>query len=120
MIIAKGSSRKVRVWKNIDVSWEKLESIFNKIIRTGETVEEYKALPKEIQDNIKDVWGFVGAYINDSTNEIILPKNKFLMDDEGSKEDTTQSKVVVCKYCGAQNKSTKNEAECEYCGSPLE
>ncbi|WP_156132785.1 hypothetical protein [Clostridium culturomicium] len=55
MIIAKGSSRKVRVWKNIDVSWEKLESIFSKIIRTGETVEEYKALPKEIQDNIKDV-----------------------------------------------------------------
>lgn len=42
------------------------------------------------------------------------------MDDEGSKEDTTQSKVVVCKYCGAQNKSTKNEEECEYCGSPLE
>lgn len=42
------------------------------------------------------------------------------MDDEESKEDTTQSKVVVCKYCGAQNKSTKNEAECEYCRSPLE
>ncbi len=74
---------------------------------------------KDIQTMI-DGGYFIGAYINDSTNEIILPKNKFSMDDEGTKEDTTQSTVVVCKCCGAQNKVTKNEAECEYCGSPLQ
>ena len=65
MIIAKGSSRKARVWKNIDVSWEKLESIFSKTRRTVETVEEYKTLSKELQDNIKDVGGFVGGQLRE-------------------------------------------------------
>lgn len=65
MIIAKGSSRKARLWKNTDISWEKLESIFSKTRRTVETVEEYKALPKDIQDNIKDVGGFVGGQLRE-------------------------------------------------------
>lgn len=67
MIIAMGNSRKAKVWENIDISWEKLERIFSKTRRTAETVEEYKTLPKEIQDNIKDVGGFVGGKLREGT-----------------------------------------------------
>lgn len=65
MTIAMGNSRKAKVWENIDISWEKLERRFSKTIRTAGTVEEYKTLPKEIQDNIKDVGGFVGGKLRE-------------------------------------------------------
>lgn len=64
---------------------------------------------------------FKDAYINESTNEIVLPQKskRELNNTEATAIEENQSKVVSCKCCGAQNKVTRSVVECEYCGSPL-
>lgn len=64
---------------------------------------------------------FKDAYINESTNEIVLPQKskRELNNTEATAIEENQSKIVSCKCCGAQNKVTRSVVECEYCGSPL-
>lgn len=76
---------------------------------------------KDLKDMINNGY-FQGAYINDSTNEIVLPKtskeniNETTFNNSASQDEV---KVITCKCCGAQNKVTSSGAECEYCGSLL-
>ena len=61
--IATGLSRKTKTWKNTLMSWEELVKRLSRTERTNETQEEYKALPKSRQDEIKDVGGFVAGHL---------------------------------------------------------
>lgn len=63
MQIAVGNSRKDKVWKNIQISWEEFLNKISNTRRTSESVLEYKKLPKPKQDDVKDVGGFVGGYL---------------------------------------------------------
>ncbi len=75
---------------------------------------------KDLNDMINNGY-FQGAYINDSTNEIVLPNKSKKNVDEAESYGTIQvrTKVVSCKCCGAQNKVAPSTVECDYCGSPL-
>lgn len=65
MIISIGNSRKAKRWKAIDISWnEFLEKVRN-TERTSETLEEFKNISKEKQDEIKDVGGFVAGKLKE-------------------------------------------------------
>lgn len=59
--IATANSRRDKIWKNKEVSWEEFLEIAGKKIQTSETMEEYRKLKKATQDEIKDVGGFVGG-----------------------------------------------------------
>lgn len=61
MQIAVASSRKDKVWKNIEISWDDFLKKVSSTHRTAESVEEYKKQSKPKQDDIKDVGGFVGG-----------------------------------------------------------
>ena len=61
MKISVGNSRTSRAWKIKELSWEDFIQRCSETIRTAETVQEYRKLPKGQQDNIKDVGGFVGG-----------------------------------------------------------
>ena len=61
MKISVGNSRTSRAWKIKEFSWDEFVSRCSETIRTAETVQEYRTLPKGQQDNIKDVGGFVGG-----------------------------------------------------------
>lgn len=61
MKISVGNSCTSRAWKIKEFSWEKFVQKCSQTIRTAETVQEYRKLPKGQQDNIKDVGGFVGG-----------------------------------------------------------
>lgn len=61
MQIAVANSRKDKVWKNIEISWDEFLIKVSNTQRTAESVEDYRKLPKPKQDNIKDVGGFVGG-----------------------------------------------------------
>ena len=61
MKISVGNSRTSRAWKIKEFSWDEFVSRCSETIRTAETVQEYRKLPKGQQDNIKDVGGFVGG-----------------------------------------------------------
>ena len=62
--IATGRSRKELQWKNSKTTWSQLVRRFSQTHRTTETLSEYLKSDKSRQDEIKDVGGFVGGYIN--------------------------------------------------------
>lgn len=59
--IATGRNRKETQWKNREMLWSDLVKRLSSTTRTGETYEEYRKSAKGIQDDIKDVGGFVGG-----------------------------------------------------------
>lgn len=62
--IALGSSRKSRQWQNRTWSWEKFCNKIRTPKVTKETFDEYQRKPKSQRDEIKDVGGFVGGYLD--------------------------------------------------------
>ena len=65
MIISVADSKNSKYWKNIEISWEAFLQRANSTFRTSETVREYKRLPKEKQDELKNVGGFVGGKLKE-------------------------------------------------------
>lgn len=61
--IATGLSAKTKIWKNKKVKWSDLVRRLTEENRTNETYKEFIAASKEEQLKIKDVGGFVGAYL---------------------------------------------------------
>ena len=65
LTIATANSRRDKIWKNKEVTWAEFIDKVKNTIRTSESVEEYKKLPKAKQDEIKDVGGFVGGRLKE-------------------------------------------------------
>ena len=61
--IAVASSRKAKTWPTKTIRLSELVGRLADTTRTAETVEEYHAMPKAEQDEIKDVGGFVGGML---------------------------------------------------------
>lgn len=61
MEIAEARSRKEKTLRNTNITWEEFLTRVSNTVRTRETMDEYKKLPKGQQDDIKDVGGFVGG-----------------------------------------------------------
>ena len=59
--ISTAKSRKSKDWKEKAVTWEKFLTLFKTPKVGKETMVEYLALPKDKQDALKDVGGFVGG-----------------------------------------------------------
>ena len=65
MEIATGLSRKDRVWKNREVSWDEFVKRCAATTRTQETVAEYRKMTRARRDDIKDIGGFVAGNLKD-------------------------------------------------------
>jgi len=63
--VAVGQSRKETAWKNKQMQWSHLLAKFAVTTRTRETQAEYLAMNKGMQDEIKDVGGFVFGVLRD-------------------------------------------------------
>ncbi|MGL5348689.1 MAG: VapE domain-containing protein, partial [Peptostreptococcaceae bacterium] len=86
--IAVCKNRKDKTYENLQIEFKQLVTMLSKTTRTNETYEEYLNLPKEIQDNIKDVGGFVGGYLIDGkrTKATVKYRNLLTLDvDHGVK-----------------------------------
>lgn len=62
--IATGKSRKETHWQNREITWSTLLNRIKETHRTAEKLSEYMAASKTRQDEIKDIGGFVGGYVN--------------------------------------------------------
>ncbi len=82
MKIAVGNSRMDKKWKNREISWEDLCRKVSVTQRTTETVEEYRKLKKGLQDEIKDVGGFVGGHLREGRrkNGMVLCRSMLSLD----------------------------------------
>lgn len=63
--IAIGNSRKDKVWKHQEFTWEAFTKRVSQTYRTSESVAEYRLLSKLKQDAIKDIGGFVGGRLKE-------------------------------------------------------
>lgn len=70
--IATGKSRMEKNWKNKTMTWsallKRLENPEN-LTRTPESYAEYMKMPKDDQDRIKDVGGFIGGSLKDGSRK---------------------------------------------------
>lgn len=64
LFISIGGGRKELSWKNREWTWGQFLNKIRNTQRTPETMAEFRKLSKPRQDEIKDVGGFVGGYIN--------------------------------------------------------
>ena len=62
--IATGRSRKETHWRNKETTWSEFLERISVTHYTAETLPQYMAEKKTRQDEIKDVGGFVGGYVN--------------------------------------------------------
>lgn len=61
--IATGMSARSRSWKNKKILWSKLVKDLSTELKTNETLKEYLSASKDDRGKIKDVGGYVGAYL---------------------------------------------------------
>lgn len=72
--ITRFSNRFEKIGKNCELTWSDLIKELSETTRTRETVGEYFNMPKKQQDDIKDVGGFVGGYLDGGkrgTNSVV-------------------------------------------------
>lgn len=65
LIIATGKSRYEKKWKNKKMLWSALLKKLGNSVETPETHAEFMQMPKDDQDRIKDIGGFVGGHLKD-------------------------------------------------------
>ncbi|AFQ46418.1 hypothetical protein [Desulfosporosinus meridiei] len=76
----------------------------------------YDEVKKDLQKMLSKNY-FIGAYINESSGEILLPKSKA---NRTYNQSSSEKVPIVCKSCGANNIVIAGRvSECEYCGSPI-
>jgi len=68
--IATGRSRFEEEWKNKNISWSQLVEKLSQTTRTRETLAEFDAMPKQEQDRLKDVGGFVGGTLKNGRRSV--------------------------------------------------
>jgi putative DNA primase/helicase len=65
IMVAVGKSRKETKWKNKELAWSEMLSKLSSTLRTQETLNEYKRMPRTEQAERKDVGGFVGGMLKE-------------------------------------------------------
>ena len=59
--ISVAGTRKTKHWPRTEIFWSEFVDQLRIPVRSPESMEEYLALPKARQDELKDVGGFVGG-----------------------------------------------------------
>lgn len=82
LTLAVGKSRRDKQWDNTHITWSQLIEKLSSTVYTSETLEEYRNLPKDLQDNIKDVGGFVGGTLKDGrrTKSSVIDRQLLTLD----------------------------------------
>ena len=78
--IALGNSRTTKKWKNKTMTWSELLDRLDAVIRTSETMAEYRAMSRDRQSAIKDVGGFVGGYCNNGSRSDVRHRSVLCLD----------------------------------------
>lgn len=63
--IATASNRREKHWRNEEITWLDFIGRVGSTIRTNETMAEYRAMPKNRQDDLKDVGGYCAGKLKD-------------------------------------------------------
>ena len=61
ILVSVAGTRKTKYWPRTEIFWSEFVDRLRIPVRSPETMEEYLAMPKAKQDELKDVGGFVGG-----------------------------------------------------------
>ena len=118
--------------KKIKAEGETIKKYLAIIVNGGErqidavasaTGKQYDVVKNDVQKMIDK--GFLkNAYINENTREVVLPSAAPTNANAGqpiggAAPAASQTRVVACPCCGANNTVSGALGECEYCGTPL-
>ena len=78
--LALGNSRTTKKWKNRAMTWSELLDRLANVVRTSETMAEYRAMTRARQSEVKDVGGFVGGYCNHGSRSDIRHRSVLCLD----------------------------------------
>ena len=78
--IALGNSRTTKKWKNRTMTWSELLDRLANVVRTSETMAEYRAMSRDRQSAVKDVGGFVGGYCNNGSRSDVRHRSIICLD----------------------------------------
>lgn len=77
--ISTGRSRRATHWDLEEITWSDLVTKLGTVIRTHETVEEWKAMKSSQRDDIKDVGGFVGGTLKNGIRKAVNVEERYLL-----------------------------------------
>ncbi len=109
--IALGNNRKTKTWKNRPMPWSELLGRMGEVVRTPETVAEYKALGREQQSEIKDVGGFVGGYCNNGSRSDVRHRSLVCLDADFATPELWDDWVMFYGNAGAVYSTHKHTPE---------
>ena len=100
--IAVASSRMAKRWSNKPISVSEFALKLSNTVKTQETLEEYIALPKPEQDNLKDIGGYVGGVLKEGLRRKDMVQNRQILTydiDFGKVGTVARIKKVLKNYC---------------------
>lgn len=111
MLIATAKSRKSKSWRTADWTWEQFVDKVRTPRVTGETAREYRAMPKEQRDLLKDVGGFVGGALAGTARKTdsVVSRSLITLDADNAKPGVWQSVTTIHEFtmcCYATHSST--------------
>lgn len=68
-----------KTWKPIEITWEKLKERLSQVTYTSETAAEYRHFSKQQRDDIKDIGGYVGGYLEGGIRKKANVKSRSLV-----------------------------------------
>lgn len=100
MWIATGINRNTKTWHNTQITWQELVERLKTTTRTSETVGQYKNMNKSLQDNIKDVGGFVGGKLKDGSRKAgnVIERQLLTLDADFADIDFCDSIAMFADY----------------------
>lgn len=79
LLISAAGTRKTKYWPETELLWSEFVDRVRTPIRSTESLEEYLALPKYQQDELKDVGGFVGGTFEKNIRKAAYVKGRDLL-----------------------------------------
>lgn len=111
--IATGRSRKETHWRNKEVLWSAFLKKISESHYTAEKYSEYMGEKKTRQDEIKDVGGFVGGYVNNGRrkSENIIHRQLITLDIDFASNDIWDDYTLLYSNAAALYSTHKHSAE---------
>lgn len=79
ILVSVAGTRKTKHWPGTEILWSEFADKLRVPARSQETMEEYLAMPKAKQDELKDVGGFVGGTFTHDVRKAAYAKGRDLV-----------------------------------------
>lgn len=112
--IATAHKRYSKKWKNAKWQWSELVQRCSETTRTDETIKEYLKMSRDEQSGVKDVGGFVGAYISGGIRKTanVLHRSMATLDLDFATPDTWEDFTMAFNFAAmlySTHKHTKGK-----------